>query len=265
MAATIINVEPENEKQTETAPIEDLGKPEQPEQVDKAPQSKFADKSRDEVEKMLTDAQEMIGRQSQEVKDARVQIDALRKTDNFINGQLEANKPPEPKEELDYFNDPEKAIRQSIEDHPVLKQTQEELRAMKQQQAAQQIMARHPDMIEIVQDQAFVDWVGSDNTRMRLFNEANQDLNVDSANYIFDEYKRHHPKPSPDVVPEQQTKAESVKAASTGSAAGSSEPVSKKRYRASDIRKLKNEDPQAYADREKEILAAYAEGRVVRN
>ena len=85
MAATIINVEPENEKQVETAPIEDLGKPEQPEQVDKAPQSKFADKSRDEVEKMLTDAQEMIGRQSQEVKDARVQIDALRKTDNFIN------------------------------------------------------------------------------------------------------------------------------------------------------------------------------------
>ena len=31
------------------------------------------------------------------------------------------------------------------------------------------------------------------------------------------------------------------------------------------IRKLKNEDPKAYADRENEILAAYREGRVVRN
>ena len=54
MAATLINVEPENEKQVETAPIEDLAKPEQPEQVDKASESKFSDKSRDEVEKTVS-------------------------------------------------------------------------------------------------------------------------------------------------------------------------------------------------------------------
>jgi hypothetical protein len=89
-------------------------------------------------------------------------------------------------------------------------------------------------------------------------------LNVDSANYIFSEYKREN---QVDTAVQAQSKpnlAKSVRAASSGAATGSSEPVSKKRYRASDIRKLIKEDPEAYQSREKEILAAYAEGRVVR-
>ena len=125
-------------------------------------------------------------------------------------------------------------------------------------------MARHPDMVQVVQDQNFVDWVSQDAVRLRLFNEANNDLNVESAVYIFDEYKRQHQTESAPAQPKTK-RSESVRAASSGAASGSSEPVSKKRYRASDIRKLKNEDPKAYADRENEILAAYREGRVVRN
>ncbi len=63
----------------------------------------------------------------------------------------------------------------------------------------------------------------------------------------------------------QINRSESVKAASTGSATGSSEPVSKKKYRASDLRRLKNSDPQAYANRNDEFVKAYLEGRVVHN
>lgn len=263
MAAKLVNEESEI-KQDGLTPIEELAKPEQAPQVDKVEESRFAGKSREEMERMLTDAQQMIGKQGQEIGDARIQIEAYKKADSFIQGQLSDNKPNEPKEELDYFGDPEKAIQKSIENNPVLAETRDTLKELKQQQAAQQIMAQHPDMVQIVQDQKFVDWVSQDATRMRLFNEANHDLNVDSANYIFNQYKRENQVAAPQTQSKPKL-AESVRAASSGAATGSSEPISKKRYRASDIRKLKKEDPQGYADREVEILAAYREGRVVRN
>ena len=262
MAAKLLNKESE-EKQEETAPIEEINQKEvgTPESE---PESKFASKSREDLEKMLADQEVMIGRQSQEVKDARHQIDAYKQADSFIQGQLQDQKQAEPKEELDYFGDPERAIKKSIEDHPALKQTRDELLQLRQQNAAQQIMAAHPDMVQIVKDQKFVDWVSQDNTRMRLFNEANQNLNIESANYIFNEWKRTNNVQS-EKAPEQSRRSESVRAASTGGATGSSEPVSKKKYRASDIRRLKKEDPKAYAERSNEIMKAYQEGRVVRN
>tara|TARA_R110002020_G_scaffold414527_2_gene624010 strand:+ start:4830 stop:5609 length:780 start_codon:yes stop_codon:yes gene_type:complete len=259
MAAKLVNEESEENKDG-LVPIDEGNASE----VDKANASKFAEKSRDEVEQMLNQAQTMIGKQSEEVRDARLQIAAYQKADNFIQGQLDASKQEQPKEELDYFGNPEDAIQKSIESHPVVTETRDTLKELKQQQAAQQIMARHPDMVQVVQDQQFVNWVSQDAVRLRLFNEANNDLNVESAVYIFDEYKRQHQTESAPEQPKMK-RSESVRAASSGAATGSSEPVSKKKYRASDIRRLKIDDPQAYADRSDEIMRAYAEGRVVRN
>lgn len=258
MAAKLLDEESTEETEGVT-PIE-----EQPPQVDKV-KSKFADKSREEIEQMLTDAQTMIGKQSKDIGDARIQIEAYKKADSFIQGQLNEPKVEQPKEELDYFGNPEQAIQKSIENNPVLTETRDTLKELKQQQAAQQIMAAHPDMVQIVQDQTFIDWVSKDNVRMRLFNEANQDLNVDSANYLFSEYKSQHKVADAPVQQPQVKKSESVRAASTGAATGSSEPVSKKRYRRSDIRRLMNDDPEQYAAREAEFRIAYEEGRVVGN
>ena len=261
MAAKLLNEE--SEDNVEAASVEEISTKEETPESPPESESKFASKSREDLEKMLSDQETMIGRQSQEVRDARQQIDAYKQADSFIQGQLQEQKSAEPKEELDYFGDPERAIKQSIEEHPALKQTQEELLQLKQQNAAQQIMARHPDMVQIVQDQKFIDWISQDNTRMRLFNEANHDMNIESANYIFNEWKRANAISEKPV--EKPTRSASVRAASTGSATGSSEPVSKKKYRASDLRKLKKEAPQAYDDRSSEIQRAYLEGRVIRN
>jgi hypothetical protein len=258
MAAKLVNEESED-KQEVLTPIEEAVP-----ESDKVEESQFAGKSREEVERMLADAQTMIGKQGQQIGDARIQIEAYKKADSFIKGQLGADEQEQPKEELDYFGDPENAIQKSIENNPVLTEMRDALKEQTRQQKAQQIIAQHPDMVEILKDSKFVDWVSQDTVRMRLYEEANQDLNVDSANYIFSEYKREN---QVDTAVQAQSKpnlAKSVRAASSGAATGSSEPVSKKRYRASDIRKLIKEDPEAYQSREKEILAAYAEGRVVR-
>ena len=79
MAAKLLNKETEDK--TETAPIEDINK-EAP-QADKV-ESKFAEKSREELETMLTEKESMIGRQSEEVRDARKQISAYKEADSFI-------------------------------------------------------------------------------------------------------------------------------------------------------------------------------------
>ena len=147
MAAKLVNEESE-EKQEGLAPIEELAKKEEP-QAENVKPSRFADKSRDELEKMLSDSQSMVGKQSQEIGDARVQIEAYKKADSFIQGQLNESQPKQPEEELDYFGDPEKAIQKSIENNPVLTETRDTLKELKQQQAAQQIMAQHPDMVQI--------------------------------------------------------------------------------------------------------------------
>jgi len=53
-----------------------------------------------------------------------------------------------------------------------------------------------------------------------------------------------------------------LKAASIGSK-GSNEPVSKKKYRRSDIIKLMQTDPDKYDSLSDEIMQAYQEGRVI--
>ena len=125
MAAKLIDEESKEETEGIT-PIE-----EQPPQVDKV-ESKFAGKSREEVEQMLTDAQTMIGKQSKDIGDARIQIEAYKKADSFIQGQLNEPKAEQPKEELDYFGNPEQAIQKSIENNPVLTETQNTLKELKQ-------------------------------------------------------------------------------------------------------------------------------------
>ena len=67
MAAKLVNEESEI-KQEGLTPIEELAKPEQAPQVDKVEESKFAGKSREEMERMLTDAQQMIGKQARNGK-----------------------------------------------------------------------------------------------------------------------------------------------------------------------------------------------------
>ena len=70
---------------------------------------------------------------------ARIQIEAYKKADSFIKGQLGADEQEQPKEELDYFGDPENAIQKSIENNPVLTEMRDALKEQTRQQKAQQI------------------------------------------------------------------------------------------------------------------------------
>ena len=61
---------------------------------------------------MLEETQSMVGAQSQEVKRARDEIAALKLLINISLGNLPAE--PEKPKELDYYGNPEEAIKQTI-------------------------------------------------------------------------------------------------------------------------------------------------------
>jgi len=61
---------------------------------------------------------------------------------------------------------------------------------------------------------------------------------------------------------EKQARKQTLKAANTGNARGSSEGSRKKVYRRADIIKLMKTDPERYQALSNEIFQAYAEGRV---
>ena len=62
---------------------------------------------------------------------------------------------------------------------------------------------------------------------------------------------------------EKKERKQAVKEANTGDASGSASGTPRKIYRRADVIRLMNDDPERYLALSNEIMAAYAEGRVV--
>ena len=75
---------------------------------------KYRGKSLDEVVKMHQEAEKLIGKQAQEVGEVRKLADELIKQN--LGAVTTTTKEPEP--EVDFFEDPKKAIQSTVEKHP---------------------------------------------------------------------------------------------------------------------------------------------------
>jgi hypothetical protein len=228
-----------------------------------APKSKYSAKSRDDLEKMLDENQSMIGRQSQEVAKHRREIEDLRSADSFVKGQLNQAPAAQPNEDLDYFGDPAKAIKQSIEDHPLMKSTQNELQTMRAETAAREIEAKHPDAAQIIHDDAFKNYIATSPSRTLSYKSALTSMDIALWDELIGAYKATAQR-NPEVEAlKGQSRSESVRAASSGSASASSESMAGKKISREDIVKLQMSDKERYDRLYPEIVQAYREGRIV--
>ena len=227
---------------------------------------KYKGKSLDEIVKMHQEAEKLIGRQAQEVGEVRKLADSL------LKQQLEQkhDKQPVQAQEIDWFEDPAKAVNQAVENNPILKKLQEEQTKAAQMVALQTIEKAHPDFISVAQSEDFQQWVGSSRMRQQMFAQAN-DYNVDAALELLDTYKALR---SVKQQKEEVTKAadESLKkadeanrnkalkaaAVQQGGTGESTKPI----YRRADLIRLRMQDPARYESMADDILQAYAEGRV---
>ena len=251
---------------TTPAPTEEMvGQPEEIATEVEVPE-KYKNKSLDEIVRMHQEAEKLIGRQAQEVGEVRKLADSL------LKQQLEAkhDKQPEPAQEIDWFEDPQKAINQALESNPVLRQLQEQQAIQAQRAALDVIEKSHPDFVSVAQSEDFQQWVAGSKVRQRLYNDANN-YDADSALELLNNYKslrglkqqkEETSKAADEALKktdsEGRSKALKAAAVQQGGTGETGKPV----YRRADLIRLRMQDPSRYESMADEILNAYAEGRV---
>jgi hypothetical protein len=261
--ATIIDQPPEEEnadqiEQNEVNEIQQEVEQPQPEEP-KVPE-KYQGKSLEEVVQMHQEAEKLLGRQSSEVGELRKVVD------DYISTQTQPLAPQqqhvEPEDDIDYFTDPQAAVNRAIENHPKIREAQQYTEQYKKQSSLATLQAKHPDMQTILNDPKFAEWIKASKIRTQLFVAADQQYDSDSADELFTLWKERKVVAQQTANVEKQARKQTLKAANTGNARGSSEGSRKKVYRRSDIIKLMKTDPERYQALSNEILQAYAEGRV---
>ncbi len=229
----------------------------------KLPESKpdlpdrYRNKSLEDIIKMHQEAEKVIGRQAQEVGEVRKLADELIKQNLGPKSQPVEKEEPE----VDFFEDPKKAIQKTIETHPDVLAAREASVQFKALQTKQKLVQEHPDFEQLVQSEDFVNWVKSSPVRIGLYSKADAQFDFDSANELLSTYKELRNIRS-DQVKQQASAArqQTMKAAQVDT--GGSGESSKRVYRRADLIRLKMTDPARYDALSDEIMAAYQEGRV---
>ena len=260
MAATIIDTEERQDDDTQfdsLEPVEEVQEApveaSQEETEDEIP-DKYQGKSVAEIVRMHQEAEKLLGRQSSEVGELRKVVDS------YIQTQL-SNEAPEIEEEIDFFDDPQRAVSKAIENHPKIKEAEAMSAQYRQAETLNKLQKEYPDFIQTVQDAKFQDWIKASKIRTQLYMQADQQFDYDAATELLSTWNDRQATVKNTVEAEKQSRKNAVKEASTGNIRGTGE-TSKKIYRRSDIIKLMKTDPDRYQALSDEIMAAYAEGRV---
>jgi hypothetical protein len=218
---------------------------------------KYRDKSLDDIVRMHQEAEKLIGKQAQEVGEVRKLADELIRQN--LGSKQQQIKQDEP--EIDFFEDPKKAVQRTVDSHPDILAARQATLEMKRSQIQQKLANEHPDFGDIAKDQDFANWVKSSPVRIELFKRADADFDYDSANELLSTYKQLRGVKKQQIEASgEATRKQNLKA--VGVDVGGSGETNRKVYRRADLIRLKMQDPNRYDALSDEIMAAYAEGRV---
>jgi len=218
---------------------------------------KYRAKSLEEVVRMHQEAEKLIGKQAQEVGEVRKLADELLKQNLSSKQQHIQEEEPE----VDFFENPQKAVQATIDKHPDVLAARQAGLEFKRMQIQQKLNAEHPDYSQVVNDAEFQSWVKSSPVRVGLYAKADGEFDYDSANELLSTFKQlRGVKAKQSEQASDATRARSMKAAQVD--VGGSGESSKRVYRRADLIRLKMTDPARYETLSDEIMQAYSEGRV---
>ena len=218
---------------------------------------KYKGKPLKQVFEELEHANKSMGRYANELGELR------KLSDELIKSQLKPQQEQPAPKEVDFFENPQEAIRRQIESNPEVLAAKQYAIQARQAQAKAEFERRHPDAMKIVQDADFGDWITKSKVRTEMFNRANA-FDLDTADELLSTYKelrgvKAQQQQAVLSEPEKAARDKSLQSASVESS-GTGES-SKKILRRADILKLMM-NPAKYREREAEIAQAYSEGRV---
>lgn len=249
----------EEEDTLETLAIQDEAEEtvEEPEQEQELPQ-KFQGKSANEIAEAYENLEKELGRKGQEIGELR------KLTDSFLQTQITHNKETTTNtEDLDFYDNPEEAVRTIIERHPKFREFTQQTQQQQASMTAQQLEKTHPDFKDVVTSPDFQEWIEGSKIRQRLFKEADA-YDYDSADELLTIWKeRKMISKTKEVEAEKETTRKAALKTSKGVSRTSSESTAgKKIYRRADLIRLKQTDPNRYDTLADEIFSAYQDGRV---
>ena len=229
--------------------------------------SKFAGKSTEDIIDSYTNLEKELGRKAQEVGELRKLSDSFLQAEVARTRNPQDNTPLEAKDNDnsdEFFNDPNKAVNQIIENHPKFQQFQQFQAEQAQAGAKAQLEQTHPDFSNVIQDKGFQEWVQDSPIRMQMFQAADA-YNFDAANELLTNWKdRSMISKTQEVKQKAEVdRKEALKAGTAESRTSSGSRGGGKTYRRADLIRLKMENPSRYESLQDEIYQAYAEGRVV--
>lgn len=162
-----------------------------------------------------------------------------------------------PKEVMDRYYE----SRKSKDDNYV--QLQERLDRIETQTKEQQFQEKHPDVQQVVNDPAFIDWINGHPVRSNIAAQAVQNNDYDSLDYLLSDYKgaasQTNEAPS---NPKAQELERAAKASTERASSGGSSSPKGEQFTRRQIVDMKINRPMEYRARADEITRAYAEGRV---
>jgi hypothetical protein len=216
---------------------------------------KYRDKSLEEVVRMHQEAEKLIGKQAQEVGEVRKLADEL------IKQNLSSKQPQQEEPEVDFFENPQKAVQATIDRHPDVLAARQAGVDFKRMQVQQKLTKEHPDYSQVVGDPEFQNWVKGSSVRLGLYAKADAEFDYESANELLSTFKQiRGVQATKAEQTSTATRAKNMKAAQVD--IGGSGESSKRVYRRADLIRLKMTDPSRYESLSDEIMQAYQEGRV---
>ena len=147
---------------------------------------KYKGKQLSDIIKMHQEAEKLIGKQAQEVGEVRKLADELIKQN--LAGKPQPIKEEEP--EVDFFENPQAAVRKTVDTHPDVLAARQAAQEFKKMQIQSKLSQEHPDFGQVVQDSDFVNWVKSSPVRIGLYAKADGEYDYDSANELLTTYKQ---------------------------------------------------------------------------
>jgi len=227
------------------------------EQVSDDIPDKYRGKQLSDIIKMHQEAEKLIGKQAQEVGEVRKLADDLIKQN--LSEKSQPIKEEEP--EVDFFENPQAAVRKTVDSHPDVLAARQAALDFKKMQIQQKLAAEHPDFGQIVQDSDFANWVKSSPVRIGLYAKADGEFDYDSANELLSTYKQLKGIKAKQTSDAGETQRKTNLKAAAVDVGGTGES-GKRVYRRADLIRLKMQDPNRYDALSDEIMQAYAEGRV---
>jgi hypothetical protein len=224
--------------------------------------TKFQGKSFEDVVEAYTNLEKENGRKANEVGELRKLTDEILKQQVSQQQQVVDTNINEEVGVDDFFDNPSEAVNKALANNPRLKQMEERLQRDTQRATHQELLQRHSDADAVVASPEFVNWVQSSPTRLEMFRQSHNNLDVDMADDLLNVYKTTKQASADEAKIERDAiAADSLKKASVERGSSNSEGK-KPMYLRTELIRLKIEQPSRYAAMGEEIRQAYAEGRV---